>query len=330
MSVCWFIFMMIVTITAFLILARSLSIVPQKDRVSKTFSTDSKLWPVPEKPCIIPPASTEHVYFGKSIFSVADLHGDFNQTIRILLHAGLIGHDLHWAGGDSILVQTGDIVDRGDHARKIYDLFSRLKDEAHEAGGMVLQLLGNHEVMNILGNFKYVSRADMEAFGGRDNRFSSFSEGEYSYLANLPTTILVNDTLFAHAGIDPLVAELGLDVINDQIKNALKKHKSRWSHLEKSLLGGNISPIWTRNFEPRKAWIADYDEEQMCEKVEETLGLLGANRMVIGHNVQRALKPRSRCNGMLLSMDCGISDIYGGGFGYLKISDVGVEIMTHA
>ena len=77
------------------------------------------------------------------------------------MHAGLIGDDLHWAGGDSILVQTGDIVDRGDHARKIYDLFSRLKNEAHEAGGMVLQLLGNHEVMNILGNFKYVSRGNV-------------------------------------------------------------------------------------------------------------------------------------------------------------------------
>ena len=92
----------------------------------------------------------------------------------------------------------------------------------------------------------------------------------------------MNDTLFAHAGIDPKVAELGLDVINGQIRNALKKHKSTWSSLEKALLRGNFSPIWTRSFEPLKARIADYDEETMCEKVEETLGLLGASRMVIG------------------------------------------------
>jgi len=280
-----------------------------------------------DKPCIIPPKPTKNVYFGKEIFSVADLHGDFNAAVRILTHAGLIGETLDWIGGDSILVQTGDIVDRGDDGRKIYDLFLKLTAQAREAGGKVLQLLGNHETMNLLGDYRYVSRRDMQAFGGHENRTMSFQSGAYAYLSDLPTAVIVNDTLFAHAGVDPDVAELGLDVINDVITSALKKSKQSWNGLEMTLLKGNISPHWTREFEPRSTRRPGYHELHMCEKVEETLGLLGAKRMVIGHNVQRDLTPRSRCNGMLFSMDCGIAEFYGGGFGYLKLSDSKAEII---
>jgi hypothetical protein len=87
------------------------------------------------------------------VVAVADLHGDYEQFVYILAHpeVGLIDEDLHWAGGKAHLVQLGDVMDRGRHPRRIFDLIMRLEKEAAAAGGMVHMLLGNHEEMNVTG-----------------------------------------------------------------------------------------------------------------------------------------------------------------------------------
>jgi len=104
----------------------------------------------------------------KKIVAVGDLHGDYDNCVKILKAAGLIDDTLKWIGGDTHLVQTGDIIDRGDHAKEIFDLIMRLEIEAEEAGGKVHMLIGNHEELNItgmaLGTPGYVSKTQFLAF----------------------------------------------------------------------------------------------------------------------------------------------------------------------
>ena len=69
-----------------------------------------------------------------------------------------------WAGGKAHLVQTGDLLDRGKDARKVLDLLMRLEGEARKAGGRVHALLGNHEVMNMLGDLRYVNAEEYKSF----------------------------------------------------------------------------------------------------------------------------------------------------------------------
>lgn len=85
------------------------------------------------------------------IVVIGDLHGDYDNFVKILRGTGLVDSNLRWAAGQTHLVQTGDILDRYDEARKILDLLMRLEKEAEEAGGMVHVLLGNHEEMNLTG-----------------------------------------------------------------------------------------------------------------------------------------------------------------------------------
>ncbi len=85
------------------------------------------------------------------IIAVGDVHGDYENFVSILRGVGLVGESLAWTGGATHLVQTGDVMDRGPEARKIFDLLMRLEKEAPAAGGMVHVLLGNHEEMNIAG-----------------------------------------------------------------------------------------------------------------------------------------------------------------------------------
>jgi len=86
----------------------------------------------------------------QKIIAVGDLHGDYDSFVEILRGAGLVDKDLHWTGGKTHLVQIGDVMDRGDHAKDIFDLLMQLEKEAEQAGGKVHLLLGNHEEMNIL------------------------------------------------------------------------------------------------------------------------------------------------------------------------------------
>ena len=97
----------------------------------------------------------------KKIVAIGDLHGDYENFVEILKGVKIVDDSLHWIGGETHLVQTGDILDRGPDARKILDLIMALEKEADETGGMVHMLIGNHEEMNITGialdNPRYVT-----------------------------------------------------------------------------------------------------------------------------------------------------------------------------
>ncbi len=97
----------------------------------------------------------------KKIVAIGDLHGDYINFVEILKGVKLVDDSLHWIGGETHLVQTGDILDRGPDGRKILDLIMTMENEAEEAGGMVHMLIGNHEEMNITGiaidNPRYVT-----------------------------------------------------------------------------------------------------------------------------------------------------------------------------
>lgn len=81
--------------------------------------------------------------------SPTDLHGDLAHAMRVFRAAKLVDHRGYWSGGDTTLVQTGDIVDRGKDTIALYRQMDSLRDQATRAGGRVISLLGNHEVGGI-------------------------------------------------------------------------------------------------------------------------------------------------------------------------------------
>ncbi len=98
------------------------------------------------------------------VIAIGDVHGDFYDFVAILQHIGLIDKQNHWAGGKTTFVQVGDLVDRGPKPRDVMDLVMALEKEAAKDGGRVVPLLGNHEVMNIMGDLRYVTAENYAAF----------------------------------------------------------------------------------------------------------------------------------------------------------------------
>jgi len=98
------------------------------------------------------------------VVAVGDVHGSYDGLAAILRAAGIIDARARWSGGRAILVQTGDVVDRGPDSRKALDLLRRLEGEAMRAGGRVYPLLGNHEFMRMIWDWRYVSAEEIAAF----------------------------------------------------------------------------------------------------------------------------------------------------------------------
>ena len=110
----------------------------------------------PELPCDITTA--------ERVVAIGDVHGAYDRFVGLLRAAGLIDGRQRWVGGRARLVQTGDVLDRGADSRKVVDLLIRLEREAATAGGRVHALVGNHEFMRVVGDWRYVSPGEFKAF----------------------------------------------------------------------------------------------------------------------------------------------------------------------
>lgn len=97
----------------------------------------------------------------RHLYAIGDLHGADEAFVAMLRELDLVDDDLAWSGGDDCLIQTGDVLDRGAESRRLLDLLMRLHEES---GGRVRMLLGNHEIMNMLGDLRYVSPGEFAAF----------------------------------------------------------------------------------------------------------------------------------------------------------------------
>jgi hypothetical protein len=271
------------------------------------------------------------------LVALGDLHGDLDATRRALRLAGAIDEKDAWIGGKLVVVQTGDEVDRGDGDRAIVDLFDRLKAEAAKAGGEVIALVGNHEIMNASLDFRYVTKGGFSSFGepktpgGVDRpmpgvepaavpRAEAFAPGgAYAkILAKRPVVARVGDTIFAHGGILPKHVATGLDAINDQARAWLEGNAKEMPRA----LASEDGPLWTR------AYSAAPGPEE-CRTLTDTLAALGAKRMVVGHTVQRN-GANAACDGKVWRIDVGMSKFYGGPVQVLQIEGDAVKVLEEA
>ncbi len=243
------------------------------------------------------------------IVAIGDLHGDLAQTKRALKLAGLIDDAGAWIGGNSVLVQTGDMVDRGAQSLEVMQLFRALSKDAAAKGGKVVNLLGNHEVMNLQGDWRYVNPEELKTYGTLEARKADYTPGgeSYAWLTDLPALAIEGDTLFMHAGLSQELAASDLQTINSEMKKALKATPVNSG----SPLLQSEGPVWNRT-------LVREDEASTCPKIDAILDHFGACRMVVGHTPQKK-GIYSRCQGRLLVIDVGLGQSYGGQTAVLEI-----------
>jgi hypothetical protein len=115
----------------------------------------------------------------EAVVAIGDVHGDLDDFLAILQKTGLIDSQHHWTGNQTTLVQVGDLLDRGPKPRQVMDLVMALEEEAPKAGGRVVSLMGNHEMMNLMGDLRYVTTENYFSFAesnSEERRKSAYEE----------------------------------------------------------------------------------------------------------------------------------------------------------
>ena len=166
------------------------------------------------------------------IVAIGDVHGAGEPFAAILKRAGLIDEQRRWTGGKTVFVQTGDTTDRGPDVRAIFDLLMSLEKQAAAAGGKVHVVLGNHEVMNLVGDVRDVSPEAFAAFGGEAAYREAFSkDGRYGkWLRTKPILTEVDGNVFMHAGIDLEFSQEPLDALRKRAEREIAEWDAgvRW------------------------------------------------------------------------------------------------------
>ena len=268
------------------------------------------------------------------IVAIADVHGAYDRFVEILQAAGVVDARSRWAGQKTHLVQLGDVVDRGAGSRKALDLLRRLQGEADKAGGKVHFLLGNHEVMRMLGDLRFVVPGEYDAFvtaessrtraavvesakpddraqllketplGSIEMRIAFGREGEYGkWLRTLPVVVKINGILFMHGGISPAVAALNCSEINTTVGKELAADldKTRAAPLS-SLAAREDGPLWYRGLAQQPVTFAP--------QVDDILARQHARAIVIGHTVSPEGRVSTRFEGKVTQIDTGMQSDY--------------------
>ncbi|KAI9597010.1 Metallo-dependent phosphatase-like protein [Syncephalis fuscata] len=258
----------------------------------------------------------------RRVVAVGDLHGDFANSLNVFKMANIIDEEGHWAGGNyTVFVQTGDIVDRGHDTIALYTFMRRLKTEASNAGGRVVQLLGNHELMNVANDLRYVTTEDYASFGGPYERQKAFSQyGSIgSRLFKLHLVHRVGDTVFTHGGINEEWAQHGVRKTNRDTTKGLPPYIAETDMYQRYYgwpIFGDEGPAWYRGY-------ALHAEDYICRSLYRALKKLNVKRMVVGHTWQQSGRVLSRCNNRFFVIDIGISAVYGRFQGALEIDPSG-------
>ena len=103
------------------------------------------------------------------LVAIGDLHGDYGAFEDVMTRAGLMNEEGNWAGGRTLVVQVGDIADRGPDSRQIIEHLRRLQAQAVISGGQIIALVGNHEAMVMTGDVRYVHPGEYAAFVTQDS-----------------------------------------------------------------------------------------------------------------------------------------------------------------
>ena len=216
------------------------------------------------------------------VVALGDVHGDYRALCAALVAAGLLDVETGgWCGGDTVLVQLGDILDRGDSESECWELMQRLKEEARASGGGVVCLIGNHEVMNVAGRAAPFLHPRGHACFGAD-RAAAWRQGGplASALADCPAIAIVGDSAFVHAHLPAGTTRDSMRRLNDEMRDWLLDPRAcppRW------IWGGEQSPVWDRSLS------VPSDGEpsaSACAALRASLQALGVSRVVVGHTPQ--------------------------------------------
>lgn len=236
-----------------------------------------------------------------------DIHGQFNAMSDMLRYNNIIDENNNWIWGDGQVVFTGDVFDRGNKVTECLWLLFKLDLQAQKVGGSVHFLLGNHEMMALLFDNRYVDVKYLHAAHYYKYHYSHFFAKHTilgKWLRTRNTVIRINKMLFVHAGLSPKFMEKKLSV--QKINEGMRYHINNYTELVDTsmvdLFLYSESPLWYRGYLSRTE---KYSRISLSEVIE-TLDFYKAIVIIFGHTPVAKVYPFYSFK--LIAMDVPIGD----------------------
>ena len=216
-------------------------------------------------------------------FVVSDLEGNFKAFRKLLQAGGVIDSSFNWTFGDGHLVLVGDFFDRGSHVAEMMWLIYSLEDKAKAAGGYVHYILGNHEIMNLNGDIRYLNEKYKHTANliGESyvNLYGENSElGRWLRSKNIVEK--VGQVLYAHAGISQPVNTIDLNTagINKTARPWYADSSYQYKTAIQELLMTDLGPLWYRGYYKGTP-------KASSAQIDSTLAKFGVRHIITGHTV---------------------------------------------
>lgn len=214
---------------------------------------------------------------------LSDIEGEFSAFRDLLLAAKAIDQRYNWTFGKGSLIIAGDLFDRGKQVSQYLWLLYKLEDEAKAKGGAVHVILGNHDIMNLGDDFRYVQREYTVNAGLMGLNYKEFYGPDTELGRWLRSKNIIEkhgDLLVMHGGISPEVNRLQLSI--QQINSKARPFYDNWMKgindpIAKVLFSGNASPFWYRGY--------FMSPMESVAQVDSTMAFYGCRKIIVGHDV---------------------------------------------
>jgi len=223
----------------------------------------------------------------EKLLVLSDIEGEFDALRNLLLANGVITKNYEWVFGKGHLIICGDLFDRGKDVPATLWLLYKLEEEAKLKGGYVHTILGNHDIMNLAGNLKYVDPKYLkgaEAMGLKYKDLYTENTELGRWLRSKNIIEKIGDNLCLHGGVSPEMNELGINVT--QI-NKISRPYIGWENLKNTVTDSAVLKIF--NSTNGLFWYRDYFKKPAVEEkvIDQTLVIHQVKRIIVGHTITK-------------------------------------------
>ncbi|HWC53313.1 MAG TPA: metallophosphoesterase [Chitinophagaceae bacterium] len=218
------------------------------------------------------------------IFALSDIEGDFSSFRRLLQAGGVIDSNFNWTFGNGHLLLVGDFVDRGSQVTEVLWLIYSLEEKAKAAGGYVHYILGNHEILNLSNDLRYVNPKyfhDAKLMHiNYEKLFDKNSEiGRWLRTKNVMEKI--GNLVFVHGGISAELQNLGLSI--SRINQLARTYYEMGNELSmdetvNTIMSSKVGPFWYRGYYKNNYSVTP-------EQLDNIISKFSVSHIITGHTI---------------------------------------------
>jgi Calcineurin-like phosphoesterase len=219
----------------------------------------------------------------KNLVVLSDIEGNFSAFRKLLQVNKVIDEDFNWKFGDGHLVLIGDFFDRGQQVTEVLWFIYYLEEKAKAGGGYIHFILGNHEIMNLSGDLRYVQQKYFDNATLLHQKYVMLYDKNSELGRWLRTKNIVEkigDIMFMHGGISGTINMMNISVpsINKIARTSYADSTLKFNDPRLDIIFSDLGPFWYRGYYAQ-------NNPGIHLQIDSTLSQFGINHIITGHTI---------------------------------------------